>query len=385
MKLFLSLALALATSSAFAQERSQPISLPKKTIDLDARFMTAVGQPGSSRFDSTLRQWDGSNGFPSIVVQSPMGACQSFAMTAWMEYVFYHRTGQVVDLSEKYTAYNLLRYFIDEFYDSAKGEYVARGFGDGQPTLGSGVAMYMIDSFTKTGMIPNAVYPLGDMNATSGAIQMDLPVYKAIFEESTTKLKRDEYLAKLDESFLGAPPAKFFFKIPFTNFASGTAETKVVRTPEEISSYLALKREAFTVFHNKDMNPAYVPELRGDAGKQLTEALAKATKEKKIRELTVDQATLRTKILRSLDRRMVVMVAAFVWMGDWADSLVSKGGGGHAMVIVGYQLQKADDGTEKLFFKLRNSWGTSIGAEGYNIVEDNVLLPNVLEITTLSL
>lgn len=254
MKLFLTLALALATSSAHAQS----FALPKKTVDLDARFMTAIGQPGSSRLDSTLRQWDGSQGFPGIVVQSPMGACQSFAMTAWMEYAFYHRTGQVVDLSEKYTAYNLLRYFIDEFYDAEKGEYVERGFGDGTPTLGAGVAMYMIDSTLKTGMIPNAVYPLGDMNAPSGAIQMDL------------------------------------------------------------------------------------------------------------------------------DRRMVVMIAAWVWMGDWVDRFVSTGGGGHAMVIVGNQLQKADDGTEKLFFKLRNSWGTSIGVDGYNIVEDKVLLPNTLEITTLN-
>jgi C1A family cysteine protease len=66
-------------------------------------------------------------------------------------------------------------------------------------------------------------------------------------------------------------------------------------------------------------------------------------------------------------------------VGSWKDKdRVYQGGGGHAMVIVGYQ--KSGD---RLFFKLRNSWGTEIGQGGYNIVEDTVLLPNLLEVTVL--
>src|SRR5437867_1122950 len=86
---------------------------------------------------------DLSPGFPDIANQSPLGACQSFAMAAWLDYIFYFKTGKVITLSEKQLAYKLLQYMTDEFWDAGQQKYPGQDkLLAGKPTLGYGIAPY---------------------------------------------------------------------------------------------------------------------------------------------------------------------------------------------------------------------------------------------------
>lgn len=349
------------------------------SVDLASEFDHATGAHPAIRFSANtlLDQWDGAHAFPGIVNQAPLGACQSFALTALMEYAFYRRTGQVVDFSEKATSYALLRYMIDEFHDSATGGY-PEGIFSGRPALGSGVAAYMIESLTRTGLWPNSVYSFGALDAKDGPVNLDVPLYMSVFEEAKSTLKREEYLQKLDEVFFSAPPSRFVFKVPYLDFATGKPATWEGHNPAELLGLTKAGKESFTVYHNRDLDPFFQldwAKYRAEINSGLTEL----TRKKGIPEETLGAAELKQKIMASLEKRMVVMASAAVWGGSWKEKdRVYNGGGGHAMVIVGYQKIG-----ERVFFKLRNSWGTEIGHGGYNLVEDNVLLPNLLEVTAL--
>jgi hypothetical protein len=348
------------------------------SVDLSEDFSRATGAASAPAFLSqVVDQWDGASAFPPIVKQSPLGACQSFALTAFMEYAFYRRTGQVVDFSEKATSYALLRYMIDEFHDPATDSY-PDGLFRGRPELGSGVGVYMIESLLQSGLWPNNVYSFGSLDAAEGAVNLDIPLYMQVFEEAKTALKKEEYLTKIDEVFFAPPPARFVFKVPYLDFATGKAAVWEGHTPAEMLALAQVKKESFAVYHNQDLNAFFQPQWN-EHKDIIVKGLAEATRAKGIKEETLSTADLKQKIISSLERRMVVMVASSVWIGSWKDKdRVYQAGGGHAMVIVGYQ--KLGD---RLFFKLRNSWGTEIGQEGYNIVEDTVLLPNLLEVTVL--
>jgi len=355
-------------------------AIASASVDLSHDFDRATGTFAAPSFlANTLDQWDGTPAFPPIVKQSPLGACQSFALTAFMEYAFYRRTGQVVDFSEKATSYALLRYMIDEFHDAATDSY-PDGIFRGRPDLGSGVAMHMIDSLLKNGLWPNSVYSFGSLDATEGSINLDVPLYMQVFEKAEAALKREEYLTKIDEVFFSPPPARFVFKVPYLDFATGKPAVWEGHTPAELLGLTKAVRESFTVYHNRDLDPFFQPEWK-EHKDVLLNALAEETKKKGIKEEAVSAADLKQKIISSLEKRMVVMVAGSVWSGSWTEKdRVYNGGGGHAMVIVGYQ-QLGD----KTIFKLRNSWGTEIGQGGYNLVEDRVLLPNLLEVTVLGI
>ena len=186
-------------------------------VDLSDDFDHATSAPIATTTASSLDQWDGTPAFPGIVKQAPLGACQSFALTALMEYAFYRRTGQVVDFSEKAASYALLRYMIDEFHDPETGTY-PEGVFRGRPDLGSGVAMHMIDSLLQSGLWPNDIYAFGAIETASGSANLDIPLYMQVFEKADKTLTREEYLAKIDEVFFSPPPTRFVFKVePFGN------------------------------------------------------------------------------------------------------------------------------------------------------------------------
>lgn len=350
-------------------------------VDLSQDFNRATSAVKAPSFSisAPLDQWDSTPAFPPIVKQAPLGACQSFALTAFMEYAFYRRTGQVVDFSEKATSYALLRYMIDEFYDAETNSY-PEGIFRGRPDLGSGVGMHMIDSLLRTGLWPNNVYSFGSLEATEGAVNLDVPLYMSVFEKAEKTLTREEYLTKIDEVFFAPPPSRFVFKVPYLDFATGKPAVWEGHTPAEMLALTQVTKESFTLYHNKDMAPFFQPDW-AEHKDVIVSALAEGARKKGIKEETLSTAELKAKIIESLEKRMVVMVASSVWVGSWIDKdRVYNGGGGHAMVIVGYQ-----NVGDKTIFKLRNSWGTEIGQSGYNLVEDSVLLPNLLEVTTLSI
>ena len=51
-------------------------------------------------FSHSKAYWDGSEGLYDVVNQLPIGACQVFAHTAFMEYIFYRETGKTIKLSD---------------------------------------------------------------------------------------------------------------------------------------------------------------------------------------------------------------------------------------------------------------------------------------------
>lgn len=317
-------------------------------------------------------------GFPDIVNQAPLGACQSFAMAAWLEYIFYFKTGHVVDLSEKYLAYGLLEYMADEFWDSAKGtyptEYLGKSILAAKPYLGSGVAPFMLASYFKSQAIPDAIYSFGQMSSSEGAIGLDLDTYNKFFEQDSALYKRDEYLSALPLAFLSTPPSRFVYKLSDSNFSDGSKETITLRAPKDFSDLISLDAKNVVTYYNLDYQGFQMPDFGGDV-KDVMSYFNSISSHLGQRSQTVAKSEIMAAIKRSLDHRMAVMIAANVWIGDWLGGVVFRGGGGHAMVVVGYQERNG-----QTFFKLRNSWGKDRLVQGYNYVESTTLLLNTLYI-----
>ena len=318
-------------------------------------------------------------GFPDIVAQAPLGACQSFAMAAWLDYIFYFKTGHVIDLSEKQIAYELLAYMVDEFWDpvtkSYPNTYKNKPGIAARPTLGSGIAPFMLASYFKTQAIPNGIYSFGNMTASEGAIHMDFEIFNDVFENEKM-YTRDEYLKALPEAFLFAPPQRFVYKLAGTDFKSGKEETLVLKSAKEIGEILGLDASNVVTHYNAE-HQGYPKPIFGPNSKEIAEYFQSISTDLGQKSLVATKKEIYDAIKKSLDRRMAVMVASSVWMGDWGDGVVFAGGGGHAMVIVGYQEK---DGTT--YFKLRNSWGKDRLVKGYNFVDSDTLLTNALYIVS---
>ena len=119
------------------------------------------------------------------------------------------------------------------------------------------------------------------------------------------------------------------------------------------------------------MNPTYHPQNPSEV-KEILHWFESEADHFGIRYETTTVDKIIPTIMNSLNERMVVLVAADVWFGSWKDQLVYAGGGGHGLVIVGYQYRD-----NELYFKLRNSWGKEIGIDGYNYIKASILLPNL--------
>lgn len=335
-------------------------------VDLDKAYLAAVLH--GRRPKAQNKNWDGAGGFPAIVNQDPIGACQSFAMTAMLEYIFYHETGQVIDLSEKYTAYSLLRFMTDKYWNESDGKY------DQYPTLGSGTTPLMIASILKYGAIPSTDYPWGDLsNAAEPSSHLDIALLGKVFAAKPDReYTRTELLAKLDEAFLSPPPAKFIYNIKRLNYAAGKDEIVTLKNPLAVTEFLEIGKDRFNLIFNNDYRSFYFPKP-AETVSAILDFLTQQAVQYEIPNERAASSVIFDRIIESLDRRMVVGLAMDVWLGDWGGTLVNKGGGGHAMVIVGYQKRKDD-----VYFKVRNSWGTAIGIGGYNYVSSSILGPNLI-------
>ncbi|MEK6705181.1 MAG: C1 family peptidase [Bdellovibrionota bacterium] len=349
-------------------------------IDLDQSFLKATGSnlqqhilpenKTNSLAEMLDKIWtktrDGSAGFPPVVSQKPIGACQSFEITAQMEYIFYFETGSVIKFSEKHTTYRLLKMMIDDFWDAEKKAYSTK------PALGQGIAPFVIDVVTSIGMMPEQNYPWGDFASDSGSRSIDLELFKNTFEAPARDYSPEEYRRLLDQVFLSAPPNVFYYILKMPNFATGSTEDVVLRSSKEINQYIGVSKDRFIIRYNKDRVPTFNKTAPEDVQNFLKWASTVSETKKIPYEVTGGEQIIAS-IKESLDRLMVVGIAADVWSGSWTDKMVYAGGGGHAMVVVGYQTR--EDG--KTYFKLRNSWGPKIGVDGYNLVEESVLLPNI--------
>lgn len=374
-----SLASAPATANTELPPMENQAAITESTgVDLDWEFNRAARSTNSILYREPIRMWDGSNGLPPIVNQNPLGSCQSFAMAAWLEYLFFYRTGQVIDLSEKALAYNLIRYMIDEFYDTETDSYPKREILSGRPELGNGIAPYMIESLLISGVIPDSLYSFGQLSSGTGSLNLDLPIYFDVFEKPVRDYTRAEYLEKLDDAFFAPPPTRFNFKFNLVDYSTGSKKTEVIKTPHEMIDFLEITREQFQILYNSDLQP-FRPQWPPETVEHINKSFKNLTAAKNFKTEIVGKKELLNALLESLNRRMVVMIAADVWTGSWTDDLIFKGGGGHAMVIVGYQ-QK--DG--HTFFKIRNSWGPNAGIEGYNYVDWTTLAPNLLYVVIYS-
>jgi hypothetical protein len=343
-------------------------------VDLDEGFPLARLAP-----EMVLSSVDVAPGFPPIVNQNPLGACQSYAMTAWLEYLFFYKTGHVINLSEKYTAYHLLNFMIDEFWSEKDQtyptEYLDSSALTARPQLGSGIAPFMIEAYLRASIVPDSVYSFGNMVAKDGAISMDMTAFNTYFE-SETIYSRLDYLSALEEAFLSPPPKRFVYKLRQTDFSAGTEETIEIKSPEELSALIALDRQNVVTYYNKEYT-SHINPLPPEATEEFVDYFMTISGHFNHRSIVADRETIKTAILGSLDKKMAVMFAGDVWVGDWSKGVIFQEGGGHAMVIVGYQ--KRD---EKLYFKLRNSWGKEHGVKGYNYIEANALMADTIYIVT---
>lgn len=354
-------------------------------VDLDNGY-PKVTENRAFSFDPSLEEADFSStidvseGFPEVPNQRPLGACQSFAMAAWLEYIFYYKSGHIVDLSEKQLAYNLLEFMTHEFWDSEREnypeKYLDKDFIAVRPTLGSGIAPLMLESFFRTATIPDGVYSFGEMTAEEGLSNLDLDVYEKFFGEESETYSKQVYTEKLPEAFILQPPNSFIYKIKRTDFSTGEEETVKVRSAKEIGDYLGLSKENVTTYYNGDYL-GYQQPLPSNVSIELMEYFDSISQHfDHVSEVASGQK-IEAVIKDSLDKRMAVMIASNVWMGGWEDGTIFNRGGGHAMVIVGYQER---DGVT--YFKLRNSWGKDRLIRGYNYVKAKTLIDNTLYIVT---
>ena len=335
-------------------------------VDLDKPFLKATVQSGNSLIINEIpRGWDGAGNLPPIVRQSPFGACQSFSMAAMMEYLFFRETGKVLKLSEKQVAYNLLQLMIGEHWNKEKNKYELK------PSLGHGIAPYMIETLARNGLMPNADYPWGDFESADGSRSIDTSLFDRIFEKPEQDYLPAEYSRYLGEVFLSPPPKSIRYTYKEFNFQSGKEEEILLRSPLELSQAISWDKNKFTVFHNKEMNPTYHPQNPSEL-KETLHWFESEADHFSIKYETTTGNNIITAIMNSLNERMVVLIAADVWFGSWKDKLVYAGGGGHGLVIVGYQYRE-----NELYFKLRNSWGKEIGIDGYNYIKASILLPNL--------
>lgn len=304
-----------------------------------------------------FRGWNGSPHLPPPALQAPLGACQSFAMTGFLEYIAYHYTGQAMDFSEKYTAWQVLRHLIRH--------------GEAPPSLSQATDPIVLSAITAGGVLPEAAYPWGRLESDA-VPTIDTELFLQVFERHEAVLDTPEaYERALADAFLFPPPERFLARIAMPV----AGETRTVRTPGELGRLLRLDKANFSLAINGELAPFFT--LRTRSEREAAVALfSRHAQDNGVAFEVKSRSDLARAIVASLERRMVVNVAADVWKGDWASERTPLGHGGHAMTIVGY-FQEGD----RLEFKLRNSWGGEIGAGGYQRVSAEVLLPNVFYAT----
>ncbi len=351
--------------------------LARADVDLDLFYPTTSKAKFYNALQSSI---DISDDFLPIQNQAPLGACQSFAMAAWLEYIYFFKNGHALDLSEKHLAYSLLDFMVDDFWDPVTKTYKLSYLDEegfiSTPQLGSGVAPFLIESYLKFSAIPDGAYSFGNMSAGEGTLNLDIPLYEKYFENSKASYGPRTYRKKLTESFLGQPPKRFIYNVKRTDFSSGKEESIQINSASEIAQAIGLSRDNVKTYYNRDYVGYQSPISREDT-KGLMRYFNKISNHFDQLNVVTSGEVIEHEIIKSLDRRMAVMVASNVWCGGWTDGVVYGFGGGHAMVIVGYQER---DG--QLYFKLRNSWGSDKLVEGYNYVKAETLRENILYIVT---
>lgn len=347
-----------------------PALAQDREVDLDRAFLRATSLTSSVlklesfRMEVPPRGTDVSHAFPPIVKQSPFGACQTFSMTAMMEYLFWRETGRTLKLSEKQMAHSLLSLMIDDLWNKETRKY------DKKPNLGLGVAGFMIETVARAGLLPNADYPWGDYEA-EGTRSIDVALFNSVFENEKAEHSPEEYKRLLDEAFLSPPPRAFRYTYKGLNFQTGKEEELTIKTPAELARSAGFAKERFLVLHNSSMAPTFGPMKPEDVMEAL-KFMAGISERFGVRNRTTTGDDISRQIVRALDNRMVVLIALDVWSGSWTDKLVYAGGGGHGVVVTGYQIRDGE-----LWFKMRNSWGTGMGLGGYNIAKAAHVLPNL--------
>jgi hypothetical protein len=183
---------------------------------------------------------------------------------------------------------------------------------------------------------------------------------------------KTELLKLLDETFLSPPPAHFIYNLRRLNYATGKDETVTLKTPLSIMEFLGISKSRFNLVFNNDYKSPHFPKPP-ETIVAILDFFTRQAAQYEVPYEKASSAAIFEKVVESLDRHMVVGLAMDVWVGDWGGTLVQKGGGGHGMVIVGYQKREDD-----IYFKVRNSWGTGIGIGGYNYVSSKILGPDIM-------
>jgi hypothetical protein len=353
------------------------IALSMLVLPACARHEGSTSRDLSAAFDAATGPitWDGSAGFPAVDNQNPIGACQSFSMAAFLDYIYYWQSnGSIQKLSEKYITYSLLQLMIDDFWDPQAKKYKS------SPALGAGVASVLIDAVTRSGIMPDKYYPWGDLSANDPDQFVDSDVLKKVFDgdkpESDTHTPY-ENRTLLNKAMLYPPPANFHHTIKWKDYATGKDMERVITNPMDLLAFARISKDRFTVSINKELAP-YGEPITPDDLAAVVKVLQDDAVARHVASHVVGRTELRQAIIDSLERHMVVLLASEVWVGDWLSDEVVKGKGGHGLVVVGYEITPEG----KTFFKLRKSWGDKVAADGYNFVEDEVLLPNVNYIAT---
>jgi hypothetical protein len=352
-------------------------------VDLDQEMPRSfsVGHSTLPQVLSEKPPIDLTPGFPGIADQGELGGCQSFAMAAWLDYLFYFKTGHVIDISEKQLAYKLLSFMIDEFWDpnsqSYPPTYLGKSLLEARPYLGSGIAPLMLAAYFRGYAIPDGLYSFGNLRSTDGFTGVDFDTFNKFFGDSASTLKRDDYLAELPVAFLSAPPERFIYNLRGVDFSNGNPENLTLKTPKDIADLVGVDPSNVVSYYNLDFQGYQRPMNKMDVS-ELMNYLVTVSQHLGQRGQTLGGSQLLTTIKQSLDQRMAVMIAANVWIGDWGSGRPMTTGGGHAMVIVGYQ--ERSDGY--IYFKLRNSWGADRLVQGYDYVRSDILIANTLYIVT---
>ena len=318
----------------------------KKIITLLTILFAFTCQTSSASPEKSL-EWTGPEDLFEIVDQASLGSCQSFSFTAFMEFIIYHETGQKIKLSEKHLAYYLLNEMIDEFYNEENnGTYLSFPI---LPKLSHAEDSIIIDVINKYGLIPSEIYPYRNLST-----QINVKLFNQIFENPTTSYSNQEYHYFLDKAFLSPPPTHS----DITNFEF---------SKDRFHIYLNIRTSSETRNSNYHINSIAEAQETGIY-------YFKRAKDKGIDFSALPSDAILTKIIESLNKHIPVNMAGHE--GNIA-RFSDGGGGGHMMLIVGYQEKEG-----KIFFKIRNSRGKGYGYNGYYYVDADTLLANLYWITT---
>ncbi len=340
----------------------KPVSLMKKTLSLALMFASMVGAYAQKYDFQSITDVP----CTAVISQGNTGTCWSFSTTSFLEAEIIRKTGKTVDLSEMYN--------VRETYEDKAFTYLMRQghaqFGEG------GLAHDVINSARKYGVVPQSVFSgmpdggnrydhsqlVGKLESvlkqyatsktlspqwrTDVATLLDASIGKPVTSftyEGTTytpktflsslKLNLDDYVT-ITSFTHEAPYQKFILDVP-DNFSNGSFYN--LPLDEYIDNIDNALANGYSVALDADVSEPYFFSQQGVAVVPASEGdyAASATEIRPEQTITPDMRQ-----------------TAFENYSTTDD---------HLMLIVG----KAKDQNGNLYYKVKNSWGSQAGYQGF--------------------